>query len=92
MKEVRLCRWCRDRMVPGAVYTVSSQVVVPDCYACGSWGPASELEWFELAEEVEVEWSPCDCGDQIRHNTGGNYHTGQWWFPGFAGDGEYLAS
>jgi hypothetical protein len=33
------------------------------------------IEKFEKDGRIEIE-EPCDCGSQIRHNNGGNYH--QW--------------
>lgn len=32
------------------------------------------LFYFATARKVEV-CEPCDCGSQIRHNNGGDYHT-----------------
>ena len=32
----------------------------------------TEIEW--KTQTVELYEEPCDCGSQVRHNNGGNYH------------------
>ena len=69
--------WCEQCEQPheGDYYCTTSA----DFAYCGVCGRYSGRYGGSMNAEVElVSREPCDCGDHIRHNNGGNYHLKTW--------------
>lgn len=73
-----LCRGCVERPVEAGqtVYTSTAEWGV--CTVCRTHFLNEPVAgWLNVVATVEEE-EPCDCGDVVRHNTGGNYHLTVW--------------
>lgn len=72
-----LCPWCKGRVQEGDE-TFDSTIDYPFCNRCGRVDRNTE-DWTTLDVVVQlISFEECDCGDHIRHNNGGNYHSSKY--------------
>jgi len=71
---IELCPWCKGRVQEGNEI-IDSTIEYPFCNRCGRVD-IYRKDWTTLDVVVQlVSFEECNCGDHIRHNNGGNYHS-----------------
>jgi hypothetical protein len=71
------CAW-RGKPRRGEVVETSTSEF-PFCARCRSYGPWNPTDWRWIPVRAQLIFEePCNCGEIVMHNTGGNYHYSRW--------------